>query len=157
MPAVDHIFLDSSLAGFRGTYRGRVYACPVINSDMGSLPITQLEMLNVLVATKLWGPRWANRRVNIFCDNLAVVQVLQSGSGRDPYLLAVARNVWLYAAKWDIEFQFSHIPGKHNNIADLLSRWFITGTNRTKLGSYFKKPPIWEKIDLNHLSVNYKI
>ena len=52
-----------------------------------------------------------------------MVQVLQSGRTKDPYLAACARNVWLLAAKYDIEITYVHISGKNNRTADLLSRW----------------------------------
>ena len=61
--------------------------------------------------------------MRLFCDNSAVVQVLQSGCTRDPYLVACARNVWLLVAKYDIKITYVHISGKKNRTADLLSRW----------------------------------
>ena len=38
-------------------------------------------------------------------------------------LATCAGNVWLIAAMFIIELIFSHISGKSNIIADLLSRW----------------------------------
>ena len=34
--------------------------------------ITELEMINILVAAKNWATHWANKRIRIFSDNLAV-------------------------------------------------------------------------------------
>ena len=51
------------------------------------------------------------------------VCVLQSGKTRDSYMAAYARNIWLWSASYVIDFQFVHIAGKTNVIADLLSRW----------------------------------
>ena len=54
---------------------------------------------------------------------MTVACVLQSGKTRDPFLAACARNIWLWSANYDLEFQFVHISRKTNKIADLLSRW----------------------------------
>ena len=85
--------------------------------------IVYLEMINILVAVKLFGVYWKSKRVKIFCDNMAVVCVLQSGRTKDAYMAACARNIWLWSTSYDINFQFVHIAGKTNVTADLLSRW----------------------------------
>ena len=54
---------------------------------------------------------------------MAVVQVLSKGKTKDPFLGACARNIWLLAAKNDIDLTYVHIQGKLNCVADLLSRW----------------------------------
>ena len=43
------------------------------------LNIVHLEMLNILVALRVWNQCWAKSRVRIACDNEAVVHVLNSG------------------------------------------------------------------------------
>ena len=91
-------------------------------------------MINIPVATKMFGHQWSKISVQIFCDNIAVVWVLQSGRTKDPYLAACAGNIWLQTAKLDINFVFSHIRGKVINcIADLLSRWSYNNDNYAAL------------------------
>ena len=85
--------------------------------------IVHLEMLNILAALRVWQEAWRNSKVGIACDNLAVVQVLNSGKTRDLTLAAIARNIQFQIAKYNIDLKVSHIPGKVNIIADLLSRW----------------------------------
>ena len=84
--------------------------------------IAHLEMLNVVVALKIWGHHWANKCVKLFCDNRAVEHVLSSGRVRDQILATCLRNVWLLTATYNIALVVSHIQGAHNNVADLLSR-----------------------------------
>ena len=57
-------------------------------------------MLNILAA---WHKFWAHLKVQIFCDNLAVVLVTASGKTKDPYLAACLRNLWLITATCDID------------------------------------------------------
>ena len=60
-----------------------MYALP-IPCGFGNYTIVHLEMLNIMVALKVWGQHWSNKCVEIKCDNLAVVSVLQEGKARDP-------------------------------------------------------------------------
>ena len=92
-------------------------------------------MLNVMVALKIWGSCWQNKNIDIRCDNLPVVEILNHGRTRDPILAACARNIWLLTAIYNIHLAVHHIEGRSNNIADLLSRWFITPNNEHKLNS----------------------
>ena len=98
-----------------------VYALP-LGDHFLDLHITQLEMLNIIVALKVWAHLLQNKKVEIKCDNLAVVEVLNSGMTKDKFLALCARNVWLLTAIFNIHLVISHIPGKNNHIADLLSR-----------------------------------
>jgi hypothetical protein len=45
--------------------------------------------------------------------------------GSDATLQAIAHNIWLLAAVFDMRLQFEHIAGKNNGVADLLSRWSV--------------------------------
>ena len=98
-----------------------------------NLHITQLEMLNVVVALKVWANIWANKRIKISCDNLAVVEILKSGKTRDPFLATCARNIWLITAMFNIDIIIIHVPGVNNQVADLLSRWTVTSNPQSKL------------------------
>ena len=98
-----------------------------------NLHITQLEMLNVVVALKVWANIWANKRIKISCDNLAVVEILKSGKTRDHFLATCARNIWLITAMFNIDIILIHVPGVNNQVADLLSRWTVTSNPQSKL------------------------
>ena len=84
------------------------------------LNIVHLEMLNILVALRVCNQCWAKSRVRIACDNEAVVHVLNSGRTRDLTLAAIARNIQLQVATWDLNLQVIHIAGNENHVADLL-------------------------------------
>ena len=71
--------------------------------------------------------------MHILCDSEAVVHVLQNGGTRDCSLAAIARNIWLVMASFDFEIHVSHIAGRKNITADLLSHWNRTPHNTEKL------------------------
>ena len=104
------------------------------------LNIVHLEMLNILVAEKLFCAHWKGMNL-IHCDNFAVVNVLRSGRARDPYLAACASaNIWLWAATHDIHFTYTHVSGKSNRTADLLSRWTNSPSNVAELNMLVPSP-----------------
>ena len=77
-------------------------------------------MLNVLVALKIW----AYCKVQIQCDNMAVVKVPASGKAKDKVLATCARN----------------IPRRENTVADLLSRFKFDEESCLKLNQDITHP-----------------
>jgi len=87
--------------------------------------IAHFEMINVVVAVKLFKDKWQHRRITVHCDNMACVNVLQTGRGRDPFLLQCAREIWLLSAIHDFTLLVQHCRGHENILADCLSRWHL--------------------------------
>ena len=144
--------LDACLTGLGGRWGNKVYHLPIAN-QFKNLAITQLEMVNILVAVKLFARDWQNRKICVKCDNLAVVQVLSKGKTKDPFLGACARNIWLIAATYDIDLSYVHIQGKLNCVADLLSRWQYTYANYAHLQRYIANP-IWCDVTQSFLDMD---
>lgn len=154
---VQNMYLDACLVGMGGVWGTEVYQCAVpYLSAYPNASIVHLEMLNVLVALRLWTTALANKCLKIYCDNIAVVSVITTGKGVDPLLLSIARNIWLVAAANDINISVVHIMGKHNHVADLLSRWLIYGNPNHLLKKYICKP-IWKVIDSNMFLIDINI
>ena len=152
----DHtVHLDASLAGMEATFANMVYTLP-FPCHYQHLHITQLEMLNVVVALKVWVSVWSNKIIDIKCDNLAVVEVLTSCNTKDIFLAACACNVWLICAIFNIQIPVWHIPGKSNHIADLLSRWTIIKDLLHKLQQLLPQF-IWVHTHVDLLKLNYDI
>ena len=153
---VDHVIeLDACLDGLGGVWKNYVYHIPIPRHYLG-LTIVHLEMINILVALKIFGPFWANKKVLVKCDNQAVVAVLTHSKTKDPFLATCARNVWLLAALYDLEVTYVHIRGKHNIIADLLSRWVPTPQNVLKLQSHIPDL-LWISVPENILELDNDI
>ena len=126
------IHLDASLTGLGAVFDNMIYSLPFEKNYMG-YNIVQLEILNILVACKVWATHWANKRIKIWCDNLAVVEVLNSWKSRDETLATCARNIWMLSAMCNFDIILFHIPGRDNTIADLLSRWTNSYQDNEKL------------------------
>ena len=102
--------LDACLTGLGGRCGNCVYHLPIEKGYM-NWTIVHLEMINILLALRLFHNQWTSKKVLIHCDNQAVVTVLNTGKTRDPFLAACARNVWYVTAANDIDARFSHIRG----------------------------------------------
>ena len=149
------IHLDASLTGFGACYDNMVYALPLPESFV-EFHITQLEMLNVIVALKVWSTVWQNKKITLYCDNMAVVDVITTGKTRDSFLATCARNIWLITAIFNIQLQVFHVPGKANVTADLLSRWTVTVNPEDKLRKLVPNF-IWINTHINLTALNYSI
>ena len=69
------IELDACLDGLGGVWKNYVYHVPIPRHYL-ALTIVHFEMINILVALKVFGPFWATKKVLVKCDNQAVVTVL---------------------------------------------------------------------------------
>ena len=146
------VYLDACLTGFGGVFADKIYALQIPLS-FKDYTIVHLEILNIVVALKIWGDIWKNQIIDIRCDNMAVVEVLNSGKARDPILATCARNIWLLTAIFNIQLTVTHIPGVQNTVADLLSRWEGTDHQFAKLSSLLPNYD-WMPVHLNHTYLN---
>ena len=91
-----------------------------------SVHITAKELVPIVVACALWGDQWRGATVLCRCDNAAVVSIVNSGSSKDALVMHLMRSLFFIAAVNGISLYAQHIPGKHNNAADALSRNHIS-------------------------------
>lgn len=87
-----------------------------------SFSIAFLELVPIIIAGILWGEQWASCHVRVQCDNQAVVDVIRSRYCRDDNLMHLLRCLFFVEARHNFSLVPEHIPGKHNRIADALSR-----------------------------------
>ena len=86
------------------------------------LHITIKELLPIVMAVATWGNKWAGLTIQANCDNMAVVQVLRSHQSKDPTVMHLLRCLALLECSFQFSLTSKHIPGKHNLLADALSR-----------------------------------
>ena len=147
------IELDASLKGWG--WGGRWGSC-VYKTDIPlyllqlNISITHLELFNVFVALKVWGPDWSSKKLVISLDNSAAVSIINAGFTRDPLLATIARNIWFEGAVSDIQIWATHVPGVKNQVADLLSRWEAHGDPMARLHKFIPQPS-WFPVKMTHL------
>ena len=115
-----------------------------------------LEMVNIVMALRLFAHWWSGTRILIKCDNDAVVKVLNAGKARDPFFGTCVCNVWYISALADVGVQYAHILGRDNSVADLLSRWQFSEQNVAQLQQFIQNP-IWLPVNIGILEVDYSV
>ena len=92
------------------------------DENLQHLHIAAKEIVPIMVAAVIWGRKWRGCRVTALCDNSAVVAVLNSRYAQDRMLMQMLRCLFFIEAQCQCTIVASHIPGRHNDLADDLSR-----------------------------------
>ena len=87
-----------------------------------SVNIAIKELVPIVLAVAVWGPQWRASRVQVRCDNAAVVAAVNLGSARDRRLMQLLRCLHFFCAEFGVSVTASHIRGSPNLVADAISR-----------------------------------
>ena len=118
------VHVDASLTGMGAIWDQNAYAISRHILATVGWNISHLEMLNVMVALRVFAHEWKGKHVTFHIDNLAVVNSLKFNKMKDQILQSIVRTIWLLATANDVQLSYSHIPGIQNKEADALSRVF---------------------------------
>ena len=116
------LFTDASNHGFAGVLKGKWFqgGWP---SSWEQKHITIKEFFPIVLALKMWSSHLRDRRLLILCDNQSVVCIINSQSSRDSSLMSLVRMMTVTIMQFNIVIRAKHVPGKHNVVADMLSRF----------------------------------
>ena len=103
------------------------------NSKNQSKSIATKELLPIILAGIVWGRKWRGLHVKSYCDNQAVVAVMQSRYSRDNELMHLLCSLFFIEAMYGFQITAVHVPGSHNILADDLSH--------NRLPSFLSKAP----------------
>ena len=88
------------------------------------IPIHVKEFVCVIVSVRIWGPAWKGKKVQIYCDNDAVCDVITYNKPKDPKMQQLLREFLFFVCTYNFMPVVSKIGTKENLIADFLSRNF---------------------------------
>ena len=88
------------------------------------VPIHLKEFICLILAVKFWGHFWAGKRVQIFCDNDSVCDVITYLKPKDEEMQVYLREFLFWVCFYNFIPTVSKISTKDNDIADFLSRNF---------------------------------
>jgi hypothetical protein len=118
---------DACLIGCGGTCMGEFFH-DIFPTEIRSMPkihISELEILTVCAAAKIWSQKCRGHRITLKCDNEASVIAINSGRCSNMIMQACLRELVFVACSVQCEFRAIHIRGIHNRLPDILSRWTI--------------------------------
>ena len=87
-----------------------------------TIDLTFLEFFPIVGALWLWAEEWANSVVRFWCDNLAVVCIINNLTSHSERVMALVRAFTLRALQFNVLVHARHVPGLENRVADALSR-----------------------------------
>ena len=73
-----NVFIDASLKGLGAVCENQFYSVSLPYHFVKPECIVVFEMVNILVALKMWGNEWYNKTVTINYDNKAMVEILKN-------------------------------------------------------------------------------
>ncbi|XP_062586589.1 uncharacterized protein LOC134248181 isoform X1 [Saccostrea cucullata] len=110
------------------------------NINLQDRNITFKELFPIVVAIEIWGETLANCSILFHSDNMAVVNIINRLSSKEPSVMSLVRRLVLACLRFNILFKSEHIPGKDNILPDLLSRLQVEKFK--ELAPYMDKCPV---------------
>lgn len=119
------MFTDSCKTGYGGTFRSH-FIQGLFPQNWQSFNIATLELYPIFLLVKIFALDLAHSNILFYCDNEAVVCIINNKSSKDPKLMSILRPLILCLISNNINFRAIHIPGITNTVADRLSRFQAT-------------------------------
>ena len=122
-PSYDyHIYMDASGSwGFGVVFASYWFQLPW-STEWSSINIMAKELVPIIISCAVWGPILQKSSAEFHCDNQGLVAAINKGSSKDTMVMHLLRCLWFFTAAFDINITATHISGKSNNAADMLSR-----------------------------------
>jgi len=118
-----HVHTDASSEACAMVFRDEWFAHDWTEGDLLSVPdIFHQEFWIILTSCISYPHVFSGMVVLFWCDNEAVVSVINSGWSRDPILMKMLRELHFVCARHSFQILARHIPGLKNKVADALSR-----------------------------------
>ena len=86
------------------------------------MEIMAKELVPIIFACIIWGPRLYKYHINFKCGNADLVIAINKGSSKDKLVMYLLRSLWFFVAHFNMYVTASHLPGLINITADHLSR-----------------------------------
>ena len=131
------IYVDACLSGIGAADEEYAYSGQIAPVQDGAANISEIEAVNVVIALHTFvSPADRGAHIKVRCDNLATVQVLRSGRGRNKVILECARAIWMHQAICNVDISYDHVPGVENCLADVFSRAHLSRNYYDRAAEY---------------------
>ena len=111
-PPSHHVFSDASGSQGCGALWNQEWFQAEWPLDWSLTNIASKELVPIVVATAVWGPRWKGSHIQFHTDNMAVTQVIQSKTSHDEGIMHLFRCLHFFSVVNDIKISAVHIPGR---------------------------------------------
>ena len=126
-----NLFSDASGFAFRAVFRD-AWLQGIFPDTQQDDHISVKELLPIVLAVRVWSHLFRDSRILLFTDNTAVVEVINKQTSKHPPLMHLVRQLVVTCLQFNIAFRAKHIPGKHNQLADMISRLQMDSARRLR-------------------------
>ncbi len=116
------LFSDVSGKGYAAVF-GHKWIGGIFPDSWNGKSIAIKELTPIYLAFMLWIEYFKNEKICFLVDNMSVIHILRSKTSKDPILMSMVRKMVVLSMLNNVMFSAVHIPGRHNIVADLLSRF----------------------------------
>ena len=115
---------DASGVGFGGLFIKSWFASawPPKYLNDPKYSINFKELFAIVVAFEIWGYLFKRKQILFNTDNFIICNLWKSLAPKTPELMKLLRHLFFRAHKSQSNVLLSHVPGRFNIFADLLSR-----------------------------------
>ena len=92
------------------------------NSWMKRETIAWRELYAIVLGIALFGSRMMNRQLIMYTDNQAIMHSINTGTCKDPSIMALIRALYFYTSQYQIKYKSCYVHTLSNTAADSLSR-----------------------------------
>jgi hypothetical protein len=154
--APDTVFSTDACLKSMGGWSGKQYFSCMFPEDIleQQHDINVLELYTIVIAIKVWSDNLVEKRVQVLCDNMTSVTVINSGKCKDKMLLALLREIAYLCAHLNCQIKAIHIAGDLNRTSDVLSRAPIDDRSKQKMCSIIDNSWTEVKVQNNMFSLS---
>jgi ribonuclease HI len=120
-----HLYTDASGALGYGAILATHWFYGSWPAQITDTNITYKELFPITLSLEIWGDNLTNKCIILHSDNQAVVHIINKQSSKDSKIMGLVRRLVIACMKHNILVRSEHVPGKENNLADMLSRFQI--------------------------------
>ena len=107
-----NLYIDACNTGAGTLLDDESYHCEISRHIISvNHTICLLEELNAVVDLSIWAHKHSGILDHLLCDNAMAVSMFQAGYGKDQFIQACARQLWLLCATHDVTLAVGHISG----------------------------------------------
>ena len=99
--------------GFGGIFRNQWFQgkwLPHQTLDTKNISIDWQELYAIVVACYIWASVWAQKRIIFYCDDQAVVSIINSKRSKSCRIMDLVRALTLKTMKYNFYFEAVHVP-----------------------------------------------
>ena len=133
------LYTDASDVGYGALFGSKWFAESFSDADLVR-SITYRELYAIVIACATWSADLVSRRLLVHCDNLAVVEIVNTGSCKCREIMCLVCGLFSICVKYNFDIKLQHIPGVNNIAADSLSRLDLGHFFRENPGMYDHQP-----------------